>query len=173
MGMPRFRGYLLVALLGAIPTASDLARADLLYFKKGGAVQLPCRRDGSRLILDAPCGPVTFEADDFRLIVPGGDAAAEWPSRLEAARSTGNDRLLAAAWWALENNPDPSEATATLRSIHSADPTHEPTATLVRTLKTVEPLPDPGTDQFPRRPHPRFPDGSKSPFPPALPVRRG
>lgn len=147
--MPRLRGFLLVALFGTIPAVSDLARADLLYFKKGGAVQLPCRRDGSRLILDAPGGPLTFEADDFRLIVPGGDPAAEWPSRLEAARTSGNDRLLSAAWWALENGLTP-EATATLRAVHSADPSHEPTATLVRTLDSVEPrLPDPDAGQLP------------------------
>ena len=59
------------------------------------------------MILDAPGGPVTFEADDFRLIVPGGDPAAEWPARLRRPARRASDGLLAAAWWALENGLTP------------------------------------------------------------------
>ncbi len=132
-----------LACLGFALTMPRAAEADLLYFRRGGAVQLPCKREGSRLILDAPGGPVAFEADDFRSILPGGDPASEWPARFAEARAAGNDRLLAAAWWALENGLT-IEATSTLRSIHVSDPGHEPTAALVRTLDTIEPpLPDP------------------------------
>ena len=141
-GVPALPLALLLAAVGAAATLPGPARADLLYVKKGGAVQLPCRRDGSKLILDAPGGPVTFEADDFRQILPGGVPAEEWPSRLASARDGGSDRLLAAAWWALENGLTP-EATETLRAIHASDPKHEPTATLARTLDAINPpLPD-------------------------------
>lgn len=128
-----------IAALMACPPGS---RAEFLTFRGGGTVQLPCRRVGSKVIVDAPGGPVEFQADDFLRILPGGVPAEEWPSRLASARAGGSDRLLAASWWALENGLTP-EATATLRVLHASDPKHEPTATLVQTLDAIAPpLPD-------------------------------
>lgn len=132
-------------LLVGLLTAATVARADLLYFKKGGAVQLPCKREGTSVVIDAPSGPATFAASEFAAILPGGDPAAEWPARFASSRDAGPDRRLASTWWALENGLTP-EATRTLRDIHASDPAHEPTATLVRALDAVEPpLPDPDT----------------------------
>ncbi|HEY2156294.1 MAG TPA: DUF1570 domain-containing protein [Isosphaeraceae bacterium] len=118
-------------------------RAELLFFKRGGAVQLPCRRAGSQVIVEGPQGPIEFEPDDFRRIVPGGDPLAEWPARLASARARGSDPTMAAAWWALENGLTPQAITA-LRDLHAADPEHEPTAGLIRTLEAITPpLPAP------------------------------
>ncbi len=129
----------LVATFAATPPAM----ADLLYFKRGGAVQLPCRREGSKVVVESPTGPIEFEAGDFRRIVPGGDPVAEWPTRLSSSRPKGSDAILAAAWWALENGLTP-EAISALRDLHAADPHHEPTAGLIRMLGLVSPpLPSP------------------------------
>ena len=49
------------------------------------------------------------------------------------ASDAGAERQFAAAWWALENGLIP-EAVAMLRSAHAADPRHQPTARLVKTL---------------------------------------
>ena len=132
----------ILAAIVALGVAAE-ARADLLYFRRGGAVQLPSQREGSKVIVHAPAGAVAFEVDEFRRIVPGGDPPSEWPTRRDSARPGGGDVQLAAAWWALENGLTP-EATAALRDLHASDPKHEPTATLVRTLDAITPpLPDP------------------------------
>jgi hypothetical protein len=122
---------------------SSTTPADFLYFRRGGAAQLPIHREGDTVVVHAPSGPIAFAPEDFRAIVPGGDPLAEWPSRRDASRGQGPDARLAAAWWALENGLTP-EATAALRDLHASDPSHEPTATLVRALDSVvPPLPDP------------------------------
>ncbi len=133
----------LVLLLVASLAAAAPSRADLLYFRRGGVVQLPCRRVGSRVIVQAPTGDVEFAADDVSRIVPGGDPAGEWPDRLATARKDGSDAILAAAWWALENGLTP-EAAEVLRGLHAADPEHEPTRALIDTLDAISPpLPAP------------------------------
>ena len=105
--------------------------------------QLPIHRDGSKVIVHAPSGPVTFEADDFPPDRPRWRPLAEWPARRGTRPIPGSDAILASAWWALENGLT-LEATATLRDLQASDPKHEPTATLVRILDAITPpLPDP------------------------------
>jgi hypothetical protein len=134
---------ILRAALIATLVAIQPLRADLLYFQRGGAAQLPCRRAGSKVIAEAPQGPVEFAVDDFRRIVPGHDPLAEWPARLDSSRAKGSDAMTAAAWWALEHGLTP-QATAALRDLHAADPKHEPTASLIHTLEAITPpLPAP------------------------------
>jgi hypothetical protein len=148
---------------GIVLSLTGSARADLLYFQKGGMAQLPCKREGNTVDVDAPGGRIQFQAADFRTIVPEAESTSEWPSRLTSISNGSADERLAAAWWALENGLT-AEAVATLRNAHSADPNHEPTASLARTLDAVSPqLADPethdlddalrGTFQTTRSPH--------------------
>jgi Protein of unknown function (DUF1570) len=148
---------------GMVLSLAEAARADLLYFQKGGMAQLPCKREGKTVDVDAPGGRLQFLATDFRAIVPEAEPASEWPTRLSSARKGDATERLAAAWWALENGLT-AEAVAALRDAHSADPNHEPTASLAKTLDAVSPpLEDPethdlndalrGTFQTARSPH--------------------
>src|SRR5262245_6908824 len=91
--------WIVLALLG-----SAMVRADLLYFKQGGRLQIPASAspDGT-ICLECPGGPVTFLRSDFRTVVPGHSPEDEWPRRRQAARAGGADARFATAWWALEN----------------------------------------------------------------------
>jgi hypothetical protein len=132
------------ALLGARPVD-----ADLIYFAKGGEVQLPATRKGTKIVVEAPGGPVEFETSDIRKLVPSDEPRSEWPSRLAAARKAGTSEQFAAAWWALENGLTP-EATDLLRQTHSADPKFEVAARLVRCLDAITPpLDDPSEADLP------------------------
>jgi hypothetical protein len=157
----RWRSFL--ASCGMVLALAQAARGDLLYFQKGGQAQLPCKREGKTVDVDAPGGRLQFQATDFRAIVPEDEPLSEWTVRLAKARQQGAGERLAVAWWALENGLT-DEAVATLREAHAVDAKHEPTATLVRTLDAVSPpLEDPenrdldgalrGTFQTSRSPH--------------------
>jgi hypothetical protein len=141
------RQFLLVwantALLGA-----SSAHADLIYFAKGGEVQLPATRNGTKIVVHAPGGPVEFETSDIRKIVPSNEPKLEWPTRLGTARKSGGKEQFAAAWWALENGLTP-EASDLFHKIHSEDPKHEVAARLVRCLDVIAPtLDDPDQGGF-------------------------
>lgn len=124
---------------------AETVTADLLYFRRGGEVQLPARREGSRWILDAPGGPVAFEANDFRKVFPHNDPRSEWPARSAASRPDDVGARFALAWWALENGLT-AEATATLREVHKLSPSFEPVKSLIKKLDAVTPpLEDPET----------------------------
>ena len=157
----RWRTFL--ACWGIVNSLVSMARADLLYFQKGGMAQLPCKREGKTVDVEAPGGRIQFQASDFRAIVPETEPTSEWSARQAAARKGSVAERLAAAWWAFENGLT-DEAVAALREAHADDPTVEPTATLVRTLDAVSPpLDDPetqhldsvlrGTFQTARSPH--------------------
>src|SRR4051794_17702885 len=91
------RWALWVALAGLGPA---VLRAELVYFARGGRVQVPARSapDGT-VILEVPGGPAAFPRDEFRKIVPGYSPASDWPRRCAAARTGGAEARFAAAWW--------------------------------------------------------------------------
>ncbi len=118
-------------------------RADLVYFLRGGKVQLPVTREGKRVFLEAPDGRVEFRDTDFAKIVSEDDPAIEWLRRDSDTQKAGPNERFAAAWWALENGLT-DQAVRALREVYAAAPQHEPTASLIRTLDRVTPaLADP------------------------------
>jgi hypothetical protein len=122
------------------------ARADIVFFAAGGQAQLPARIDGDGVTLSAPDGPIQFQRDDFRKIVPGFDPVAEWPAiRDRGERGKAQERL-AAAWWALEHGLT-DEAEEALRAAYAVEPSCEPVARLIAVLDRLKlPCPDPGLE---------------------------
>ena len=116
---------------------SSGARAELLYFKGGGRLQAPATvRDGV-VKVESAVGDYSFLPDDFLKIVSGYAPEREWPTRRDAALKEGAEARFKAAWWALENGLVP-ESVAMLRSAHTADAGHQPTARLVRLLNRLD-----------------------------------
>jgi hypothetical protein len=126
--------FTVLALLGQSPHA---ARADLIYFKKGGEVQAPARVEGTQVVLDLPEGKLEFLRDDIRKLVPGFWPAAEWNARLDQARSQGSEARHTAIWWALENGLT-AELVAELRALHRLAPMHAPTARMAGMLDRLD-----------------------------------
>jgi hypothetical protein len=123
--------------------APALAQADLLYFEKGGRVELPTRREGKQVILESPMGPLTFDESEFRRIVSRPTPSQEWPDRLKKARAGTSDDRVAAAWWALENGLT-DEAVQLIREAHQIDRGNTLAGRLVRVLDELQkPIPDP------------------------------
>ena len=60
-------------------------RAELVYFSRGGQVQLPAATEGTTVRLETPDGPFEFSRSDFRKIVPGYWPEREWDARRRAA----------------------------------------------------------------------------------------
>ncbi len=119
------------------------ARADILWFEAGGRVELPAVSRGDVVSVEAPGGAVAFPREAFRKIVLATTPAQEWPSRKRAAEAGAVPARFEAAWWALEHGLTP-EAGAMLRSAHTADPSHEPTARMVVALdRLTRSRPDP------------------------------
>jgi len=115
------------------------ARADLLYFRKGGEVQASSSVDGDRLFIEIPEGKYEFHRDDFRKRVPGYVPAEQWPDRFRQAKSTGFTARFEAAWWAIENGLI-DEAAAMVRELHRERPNDAPTARMVAALERLERL---------------------------------
>jgi len=142
----------LVSLVLALGTAAldSNSRADLIYFKGGGAVQAPAvERDGS-ILIEAGGGTYAFLPEDLEKRQPGFLPKEEWESRRSRAESAGPAERFAAAWWALENGLT-DEAVAEFQAIHQLDPRHAPTARMVEALKRLEPpSADPDADNFRR-----------------------
>jgi Protein of unknown function (DUF1570) len=128
-----------VFLLGSIAVA---ARADLLYFQKGGEVQAPASIDGDRVVIELAEGKYEFLREDFRKLVPGFTPRREWDARRQEARSAGFAARYEAVWWAITNGLC-SEAASELRDLHGVEPKHAPTARMVATLEKLE---RPGSD---------------------------
>lgn len=119
------------------------ARADLVYFDKGAAAQVPVTMEGEHVRIEIPGRTFNFLKTDFREIVPGHWPEREWNSRADKAMAGGVEARASAAWWALENGLTP-QAEAMLKSAHQADPKHQPTARMVATLARLEkPCSDP------------------------------
>ncbi len=126
------------------------ANADLLYFRNGGAIQVPAKVDGDRVVVELPDGNVSFARDSISKRVPGYWPAAEWDKRRRAAVNKGFDARLAAAWWAVENGLT-SEASTEIRALHAVDATHAQVARMAALLERLErPCDDPDTARFAR-----------------------
>jgi len=118
------------------------ARAELLYFQKGGEVQAPASIDGNRVVIELGNGNYDFLREDFRRIVPGFSPQREWDARRQEAQSAGFAARYEQVWWAITNGLG-NEAVAELRGLHGIDPKHAPTARMSATLDRLE---RPGTD---------------------------
>ena len=127
----------------ALASCSIPARAELVYFEKGGQAQLPATIEGETVRLDTPDGVVEFRRDEFRKIVPGFWPAREWNARREAALAKGVEERYAAAWWALENGLTP-QAVAMIRDAAALDPKYPPIARMIAALdRLAKPCADP------------------------------
>jgi hypothetical protein len=127
-----------------ILVAAGASLADLVYFAKGGQVQLPAKVEGDLVQLDTPDGPKSFPRSDFLAIVPNPEPLSEWPNRRESALKTGTvEARFAAAWWALENGLTP-EAIVAFEELRPSSQGHLVT---LRTLAGLDalalPCPDP------------------------------
>jgi Protein of unknown function (DUF1570) len=137
------RWSLAVGCLAAIVSAAP-ALAELVYFARGGQVQLPATVEGDQVRLETPTGPKTFPRSDFLAIVPGYRVEQEWSTRQAAAIKAGTVQArFAAAWWALENGLT-SEATSALGELKPLASTHQPTHRATLALERLSlPCPDP------------------------------
>ncbi len=121
---------------------SAAARAELLYFQKGGEVQAPAAIDGNRIVIELGDRNYEFLREDFRTIVPGFTPRREWDARRQEAQAAGFTARYELVWWAITNGLG-SEAAGELRALHGIDPKHAPTARMVATLDKLE---RPGTE---------------------------
>src|SRR5262245_38409364 len=97
---PTFRfaiASVVVALVGG-GLARRACRADLVYFRKGGAAQLPAKIDGQHVVLTIPDANVSLARDQITMLVPGFWPASEWARRREKARELGVEARFAAVW---------------------------------------------------------------------------
>jgi hypothetical protein len=125
--------WILLAVLTTAP-----GRAELVYFKQGGRVQLPATAAADGTVrLELPVGrPLIFATTDVRKLVPGHWPERELDERIRSA-GAGVDGRLAVAWWALEHGLTP-QAETLLRALHLADPSHAAAARMVATLDRLD-----------------------------------
>jgi hypothetical protein len=128
---------LLVGFLGVV------ARADLVYFAKGGSAQLPATIDGDVVRLLTPEGPRSFARSDFAAILPEIDLQREWTTRRQAAKADARvEARFAAAWWALENGLT-EEALAAMTALRDLTSPGTPAARAVAAIDRLKaPCPD-------------------------------
>ena len=120
MRLARSRSFLMVVAVRLLAWDPIPARADWLYFARGGAAELPAAIRGDDVAVAAPGGERRFPRASFRAIVPAVPLDAEWRERQARARDDGMARAgLEAAWWALERGLTP-EAIAALRDAATA-----------------------------------------------------
>ncbi len=124
---------------GGLATSSQ---SDLLYFEKGGNVQVPATEEGCRLLIHLPDRTFAFDRGDVRKRVPGFDPEKEAAERFQQARSAGLEAWRSAVWWAIENGLD-EQAIAELRELHTRHP-DDPTAT--RLIAAIDGLSSPCDD---------------------------
>ena len=144
-----YRGWK-IALIAMVVAGLDghTSRADLIYFRKGGAAQIPAASEGSRVILTMPDGNVSLPSELIRKRVPGFWPEAEWNARREKAVEEGVAARYAAVWWAIENGLT-TEVTDELRQLHTLDPSHAAIARMVAALDRLDaPLSDPNSAGF-------------------------
>ena len=73
----------LIAIVCALRSRPQPPDAELIYFRKGAAVQAPATIEGSHVVLAMPDGNVELARDDIRKIVPGFWPATEWDARTQ------------------------------------------------------------------------------------------
>jgi Protein of unknown function (DUF1570) len=124
-------GLLLCAV--AAVCSMGVGRADLIYFRSGGEVQLPATVEDGRIVLAMPDGKIELPREVIKKRVVGYYPRAEWRPRQQDARSKGFEARLAAVWWAIENGLS-TEAAAEIRELHTLDPKHAQTARMNEVL---------------------------------------
>ena len=119
------------------------ARAELVYFAKGGSAQLPLTVDGDMVRLITPDGVRDFARSDFAAILPDADLRREWDARRRAAEVAGGvEARFASAWWALENGLT-EEAMAAMSSLRDLASPGSPAARAVAAIDRLSaPCPD-------------------------------
>jgi hypothetical protein len=123
-------------------------RAELIYFRKGGEVQLPATAEGTRVRASMPDGFIELSREGLRKFVPGFWPASEWTDRRREAMAGGFEARFAAAWWAIENGLT-TEAAALVRELHRIDPKHAATSRMATVVDRLEaPCPDPDFGGF-------------------------
>ena len=133
------------ALIGIVCAglARGAARAELIYFPKGSAVQAPATIEGKHVVLALPEGNVELAREDIRKLVPGFWPPNEWDARSRKSRGLGVEARFATVWWALENGLT-TEVAGEVREIHRLDPKHAPAARMAAGLDRLEqPCADP------------------------------
>jgi hypothetical protein len=131
-----------LALVGA-GLAQRAGRADLVYFRNGGAAQLPAKIDAQHVVLTMPDATVSLARDQITKLVPGFWPVSEWAARREEARELGVEARFAAVWWALENGMA-AELAPEIRAIHQLDSQHAASARMAAILDRLEqPCADP------------------------------
>jgi hypothetical protein len=139
---------MVLAAISVLAATLFSARADLLYFKNGGAVQAPAACDGNRVLIELPEGKHEFLRADFRKLVPGFSPEHEWDSRRQQARSSSFPVRFETVWWAIENGLT-EQAVEAIRELHRIEPQHAPLARMVRVISHLErPCTDPEFSDF-------------------------
>ncbi len=128
---------LALILIQAVNLVGRTARADLIYFRKGGEAQLPATVEGRRIVLGMPDGKIELLDDDIMKRVPGFWPGAELEARRRDSRKQGFAARYATVWWAIENGLT-VEVPADLRELHAMDPKHGPTARMVAVLDQLD-----------------------------------
>ncbi len=144
----RFAGLACLVLLCEV--LSPAGRAELLYFKNGGAVQTPVTIDGDHIVIDLAGNHYDFLREDFRKVVIGFIPEHDWDTRRLQVQSLAFPARYQSAWWAITNGLGP-EAAAEIRALHALQPGHGPTARMASALNALQqPAADPDLDPFRR-----------------------
>jgi hypothetical protein len=140
-----------LAALTVLPVlAGPTARAELLYFTRGGCAQVPAQVRDHQVLVALPFGSFSFQEKEFVRIIPGHDPEGEWPERRKAAMAGDVGARLDAAWWALENGLI-AESVAMIRAAHDRSPRHPLAQRLAFLVDRLElPCPDRQTAQLRR-----------------------
>ncbi len=132
-----------VVLLYLIAAGLSSARAELVYFEKGGRAQVAATVDGKSVRIEGPDGVVAFDASDFARVVPGYWPEREWPDRLRSALKGDAFTRFAAFRWALDEGLT-DEAVALALRAHHDDPQHAGFTRVASVLERLaKPLGDP------------------------------
>ncbi len=137
MGQRRHLRRAIIISLFCTGAAVGALRADLIYFRSGGEIQVPATVEGGRVVVAMPDGKVAIAPDLIRQRVPGYWPAAEWGTRNREARRAGFGARLAAVWWAIENGLT-TEAAAEVRELHALDPKNAQTARMAAVLDRLD-----------------------------------
>jgi len=127
----------LIALFASWLAIGGASRADLIYFRNGGAIQAPATMRGDSVVIDLVEEEYVFLPEDVAKRLPGFEPSEEWKTRRERTRDAGVDARFADAWWALENGLT-SEASDAIRLIHRESPGHAAAARMAAAIARLE-----------------------------------
>jgi len=137
---------LLVGSLAISLTAS--ARADLLYFRSGGAIETPVSIEGESIVLEIPGARTAFLPSDFRKRIPGPTPMSLWEQHWRKAQGGPAAAGFEAIWWAIQHGLT-FEVLDAIRELHRLAPNHPATTRMAATLRHLErPCADPEIAAF-------------------------